>query len=206
MWKRISASVLAATVVVGVAGTAAAQGLIPTVIGATVANASRSRGGCDQSFLKDPTYIGRRGAELDKLMAKYATASAASTKTDARQAGKIFSDFPEGGEFGADKQVHPATTFSLSGERPAQAPNLVRQSVALGGDGANWFARGVWRVEPAGATTGGSEGALFYAADFRQDPFWGSWRIWRIRAYDKAADLPRMSDAFCEFASIGALW
>ena len=212
MWKSVRVSLLATAMVAGLGLSASAQ-VMPSVIGATVGNMAanaNSKGGCDHSFAKDPKYLARRGAELDKIMTKYANASVASVVTEEREARKIFSDLPEGGEFGADKLIHPGVTFSLSGDRPAQAPRLVRKTVALGGDMVDgrwyWVARGIWKVEPAGAASVGGGGVLYYAVDFRQEPIWSNWRVWRIRAFDNEADLPRTSEAFCNFASIGALW
>ena len=203
MWKRIRAGLLTTGLAVAVGAPASAQ-VMPSVIGATIGNASaRSRSGCDHFAAKDPKFIAKMGADFDKVIGRYAEAS---VSRDDRKARKLFSPVQDGGEFGADKQVHPAGAFSLAGEHPTQAPRLTRQNLAIGGDSfggrsQTWAARGVWKAEPAAG-----EVPRYYVADLRQDPLWGNWQIWRIRAYDNEADLPKLSAAFCEFASLGGLW
>lgn len=194
MWARVCAGMLAATIVLGCAETVAAQGLIPSVIGATIAN---SAGQCGKVGPGHQAYI---GGVLDKLVARYGAATASG---DGKTKRKLFVG-DDGGEYGADGVVRSGETLSLEA-KPGPGLTAMRDKLVI--NGLFSAARGAWKIEPAPAVETGSapEGDAFYVIDFDRNQFTGIWRIWRIRTY-VGGKLPTIPDSFCNPSELDPLW
>lgn len=192
MWKRISAGMLAATMVAGLGEAAAAQGLMPSVIGATVAN---SMNRCRKVT---PEIEADYSAKFDALIAGYGAATASGDSAAKR---KLFTA-SDGGEYGADGVVRSGE--ASSGAKPTGAFKATRTKVVIGG--TYDAARGVWKVEPAeGSEAGPPASETFYVADFGRTFWTGGWRIQRIRTFT-GGELPKTPDSFCSPSELAPLW
>jgi len=171
------------------APTAAAQGLIPTVIGATIANQGRGGDPC-----KDMVAFDQKPAEWHEAVRTSQGGKVekfwALAKSDPKAASKMIAGGKAGGVKGPDGVVHPAGPSVLTGVTSLEGPfTLVKFTY----EGLGQAGRGVWKsVDAEGHET-------LQTVDFRVN-FW-TWSgdpmvIERIAITD-AEHAPETPDTMC---------
>jgi hypothetical protein len=190
----IAAGVAAASLSLG--GPVQAQGMLPTIIGNTVAQSIEEDNCQDGRHPVAREVWDRDAAAIERQVASYAAAaSAGDTKALRKLLGggikPVWKD-PNGAVTSA--QIHDPFT----GGAPA---TVTRMGLVIGDDGAS--ARGAWRFERTDPA-GGAPLVYTYTVDFMTSYWSGAWKM-RAMRLSIVEDVPALPPRFCHLAEAPAL-
>jgi hypothetical protein len=199
---------LLAAAVSMIASAAHAQGMIPTVIGATIGNQTAAEGErAERECMAGNSLLGPEGeaAMLRKPKSLMETYLNAPATTDERTLKRLFFDRKSGGVW--DRAIGLQTDGVLRNPlAPAPgeaAPSYTQESLLLAGD--TWSARGVWKAERRSQDPQQPNERFTYVVDFTREKIWGRWGIWRIRIYGPSEAVEAPSHV-CHRTQAAALW